>query len=74
MTLTCKTSSPGSVSYKFFVNGSKNVYSGSSGGYVIPSTGGEQNTFTCKTIISGVTSAPSSAVNITFVGEFFMNI
>ena len=76
MTLTCKTTSPGTATYKFYKNNSDihvSSSSGRSGSYVVPSTAGAQNSFTCKAIISGVTSAASSSVSLNFVGEWMIS-
>ena len=73
VTLTCKTTSSGSVSYKFYKNDMEIEdigNSGRTGSYVIPSTDGKTNSFTCKTVINGVTSAASSAVSVGFTGKF----
>ena len=72
VTLTCKTTSPGSVTYKFYKSNSEihiSSSSGRSGSYVVPDTAG-QNSFTCKAIISGVTSAASSSVSLKLVGKW----
>ena len=68
--LTCKTTSPETATYTFYKNNNTKEIpnAGSSGSYVVPATAG-QNSFTCKAIISGVTSAASSSVSLNFVGE-----
>ena len=76
VTLTCKTTSPGTATYKFYKNNSDihvSSSSGRSGSYVVPSTAGAQNSFTCKAIISGVSSAASSSVTLKFDCKWMFN-
>ena len=70
VTLTCATSSHGSVSYKFLLNG-KDIPHTSGNTYTVPSTAtANSNSYTCKATISGAESVPSAEVKVKFVGEW----
>merc|ERR1719242_1499481 len=69
MTLTCATSSHGTVSYRFLLN-NKEVYHGSHNTYTVPNTAtANSNSYTCKATISGAESVPSGEVKVKFVDK-----
>ena len=72
MTLTCATSSHGTVSYRFLLN-NKEVYHGSHNIYTVPSNTAtaNSNSYTCKATISGAESVASGDVKVKFVGELY---
>ena len=76
VTLTCATSSHGSVSYKFLLNVKDIPHaSGSSNTYTVPSKVTTSiNSYTCKVTISGAESLPSTDHKVEFVGEFILSM
>ena len=70
VTLTCKTSSQGQVSYKFLLNGQEIAGSGPGSSYEVTSSVGSSS-YTCTATINGVQSTASSRHLIKFVGNLF---
>ena len=69
VTLTCKTGSSGSVSYKFYKN-HQEITDTSGGTYTVTSSVSTvRNSYTCTAAHGGATSAHSDEHKIRFLGE-----
>ena len=71
VTLTCKTDSQGTISYKFLKNGHE--ISGATNGptYNVPTQATSQpDSYTCVAIVNGAQSNTSTEQKIHFIGKF----
>ena len=75
MKLTCKTTSTGSASYKYFWDGNELTHGSVHGPeYTVPTQHTRDNmTFTCTVAIAGAFSAKSPPVSLRIVGELFVH-
>ena len=69
VTLTCKTSSSGSVSYKFYNNSQEIPHTSGSSYTVSSSVSTVVTNYTCRAAISGAQSAHSRQYQLKFLGE-----